>query len=69
MFRISTWEIQRPVGHVDLLIGIQAVAIFPTVKDMRGNLRLLRSEFGSGLLLDGAHPKVKPVGGLLTDKA
>ena len=54
---------------MDLLIGIQSAAIFPTVRATRGNLRLLHSQFGSGLLLDGAHPKVKPAGGALTKEA
>ena len=56
MFGIGVWEIMRPVGHVDLLIGIQSASIFPTVRDTKGNLRLLSPQFGSGILLEGAHP-------------
>ena len=60
MFGCRASELLRPSGQVDLLIGIQSAAIFPTVRATRGNLRLLESQFGSGLLLDGAHPAVKP---------
>ena len=66
MFGCRASEISRPSGQVDLLIGIQSAGIFPTVRAARGNLRLLSSQFGSGLLLDGAHPEVKPAGGALT---
>ena len=69
MFGCRASELLRPSGQVDLLIGIQSAAIFPTVRATRGNLRLLRSQFGSGLLLDGAHPAVKPVDGASTKEA
>ena len=38
MFGVSAKDIQRAVGQVDLLIGIQAAGVFPTVEEMRGNL-------------------------------
>ena len=44
---------------MDLLLGIHEAALFPTNKDAKGNLRLMESQFGSGLLLEGSHPCIK----------
>ena len=56
-------DIKRPVGKVHLLIGIHQASIFPQVEDknkhIRGNLRMLKSIFGTGKLLDGSHPDIK----------
>ena len=50
-------EVYRPMGHVDLLVGIQEAGLHPTVPDRNvvDNLRLLESKFGTGKLLDGSH--------------
>ena len=59
-------KLTRPYGSVDLLLGIHMAELFPTqMKESHrvGNLRLLSSVFGSGFMLDGAHPSVKPHGG------
>ena len=56
-------KIKRPRGKVDLLIGTNDVRLHPYLADPRkhlqGNLRLMTSMFGSGLLVDGSHPSIK----------
>merc|ERR1711867_11329 len=58
------WRIHRPVGKVDLLIGTNDVRLHPYLanpnKHLKGNLRLMTSMFGTGVLIDGSHPDVKP---------
>ena len=57
-------QVKRPTGAVDFLIGINYAAHFSVVADddahFEGNLRLLTSKFGTGWLLDGTHPSLKP---------
>ena len=57
-------QIKRPQGQVDMLIGLHAAALFPTVEnseqDAVGNLRLLSTKFGTGWVVDGQHPEVVP---------
>ena len=66
---VNKSDLIRPVGPVDLLIGIHIVQIHPLFADpkkhIKGNLRMLMSQFGSGLLLDGTHKSIKPHGGKL----
>ena len=56
-------RIQRPVGKVDLLIGTNNVRLHPYLADptrhLKGNLRLMTSMFGSGVIVDGSHPDIK----------
>ena len=56
--------VRRPVGEVDLLIGVQNPGLFPVVADLErhrvGNIRLLSSDFGAGMLLVGVHPAFRP---------
>ena len=59
MFKVNPEAVYRPRGQVDILIGIHEAALFPTDKDVRGNLRLMSSQFGSGLVLEGSHPRIK----------
>ena len=66
MFKCCPNDINRPSGSVDLLIGIHNASIFPKEKAIHGNLMLLSSQFGSGMLLQGAHPSIRPAGGQLT---
>ena len=65
--------ILRPVGEVDLLLGIHYSELHPVladpVKHWVDKLRLLTSRFGSGYLLDGAHPDIKVVASLLDPAA
>ena len=55
-------QIRRPEGQVDMLIGLHAAALFPTMNNPKhnivGNLRLLSTKFGTGLLVDGQHPGI-----------
>ena len=56
--------VSRPVGEVDLLIGVQNAGLFPGVVELErhrvGNIRLPSSVFGTGMLLDGVHPVFGP---------
>ena len=57
---IPSDDLKRPSGKVDLLCGINQAALHSTSgENPVGNLRLLKSRFGSGWLLDGSHPKIK----------
>ena len=69
LFTCHADDICRPRGHVDLLIGIQSASLFPKEKDTKGDLILMESQFGTGLLLRGAHASVKPTRGQLTAEA
>ena len=56
-------RIKRPMGKVDLLIGTNDVRLHPYLADpnrhLQGNLHLMTSMFGTGVLVDGSHPEVK----------
>ena len=55
--------ILRPMGNVDLLLGIHDADLHPVLtnpnKHRVGKLCLLTFRFGTGYLLDGAHPGIK----------
>ena len=55
--------VRRPAGPVDILIGIHHASLFPWRGDNKanlvGNLRLMHSRFGTGLMLDGEHPSIQ----------
>ena len=59
------YTILRPEGEVDLLLSVHDAHLHPILtnpdKHRVGKLRLLTSKFGSGYLLDGAHPEIKEV--------
>ena len=55
-------ELRRPDGNVDVLVGINVASLHPTVVDLAGNLRLLKSRFGKGWVLDGTHPSIETKG-------
>ena len=48
---------------MDLLIGTNDVRFHPYLADphkhLQGNLRLMTSMFGTGVLVDGSHPDIK----------
>ena len=51
---------RRPLGKVDLLCGINQVALHHAGGETKvGNLHLLMSRFGSAGFLDGSHPKIR----------
>ena len=62
LFGLDKVDVYRPQGQVDLILGVHEAAIFPVHKALRGNLQLLGSCFGSGLLLAGTHPCLKLIG-------
>ena len=57
---LSSNDVYRPIGPVDVLIGIYEASLFPTVIEgmVVSNLRVLQSKFGTGKLLDGSHELV-----------
>ena len=67
------FEILRPKGEVDLLLGIQDADLHPFLANPKkhrvGKLRLLSSRFGTGYLLDGAHPEIKVIAKALNPAA
>ena len=52
-------ELRRPDGTVDVLVGINMASLHPTVVDITGDLRLLKSRFGKGWVIDGRHPSIE----------
>lgn len=69
LFKCRPSDISWPWGRVNLLIGIQGGSLFPREHIWRGDLILLRSQFSSRMLLQGAHPSIKPASGQLTTGA
>ena len=54
-------DVECPHGPVDLLVGLHEARLHPAGGNHKvGNLCLLQSQFGTGALLDGAHPAIKP---------
>ena len=49
----------RPSGEIDVLIGQNACGLHPTDLELRGNLKVMSSMFGSGYLLAGTHPAIR----------
>ena len=61
LFKVPWKDVARPIRPVNLLVGLNEAGLHPTGGDTNvGKLRLLYSEFGTGKLLDGAHPSIKP---------
>ena len=54
---LSTFNVKRPEGEVDVLIGYEYAGYHPTVEESVGHLLILGSRFGR--CLGGAHPKLK----------
>ena len=56
---VNLSDVQRSEGPVDLLVGLNYAHLHPRIQPgVQGELHLLNSEFGSGLLLDEVHPYV-----------
>ena len=54
-------DIKHLSGHINLLLGIHEARLFPNqLLQSLDNLLLYPSIFGSGLLLTGHHPLIKP---------
>jgi hypothetical protein len=61
LLHVPLCDVERPHGPVDFLVGLNEAGLHPTGGIHKvGNLRLLQSQFGTGALLDGAHPNIKP---------
>ena len=67
--RVSIDSIRRPAGEVDILMGIHMAGLHPMPQAVCGNLRLLKSYFGTGWLLDGSHPAIQAPGFYLSEDA
>ena len=55
-------ELDRPSGHVDLLVGVNYARLQPMdfpEPQFNGGLKLLRSNFGTGYVLEGRHHEIK----------
>ena len=46
----------RPTGEVELLIGSDNLGLHPTEFEAQGNLKVYKSNFGSGYVIVGKHP-------------
>ena len=69
---ITARALDRPSGEVGMLIGQNHVALLPTGGegvDCRGNLRVMKTKFGSGVVLGGSHPSLTAEGVHYTEKA
>ena len=57
----DAWEslTSRPTGEVELLIGNNYLGLHPTELEAVDNIKVLKSRFGSGLVLSGSHPALK----------
>ena len=49
----------RPTGEVELLIGSDNLGLHPTEFEAQGNLKVYKSNFGSGYVIVGKHPALK----------
>ena len=60
--KVEASKMRRPFGAVDILVGINYASLHPTVPGrsyINGDLRLLKSMFGTGWVLDGRHTELK----------
>ena len=57
----SAWERvdSRPTGEVELLVGSDNLGLHPSEIEKHGNLKMYKSEFGSGYVLGGSHPALE----------
>ena len=51
----------RPSGEIELLLGSNHLGLHPSDLEAKGNLKVLKSKFGSGYVLVGSHPDIKPL--------
>ncbi len=68
---IERRRIVRPVGEVNLLLGIGPTDLHPYLemrdKNCVGKLKALTSEFGTGVVLDGSYTSLDVKGGKITN--
>ena len=55
------WDVvgSRPSGEVELLIGNNYLGLHPTELEASGNIKVLKSRFGTGFVLSGSHPALQ----------
>ena len=69
---IRVGDLDRPTGEVGMLIGQNHVALLPTGGagvNCSGNLRVMDTIFGSGVVLGGSHPSLAAEGVQYTEEA
>ena len=62
IFNITSEQLDRPHGQVQLLVGIGHADLMPTKYSTDGKLVLYTSEFGTGYVLGGAHRSIQQSG-------
>ena len=57
----NIWNlIDQPPGEIELLIGMNACGLHPSDLEVKDNLKVMSSRFGSGYMLCGTHPQLRP---------
>lgn len=59
--KLPPGSLERPSGAVDILLGQNVAYLMPGIDGIwcKGNLRVLRTKFGTGYVLGGSNPKIK----------
>ena len=52
------WLAERPEGDIELLIGSEMAGLHPDTLEKVGDLKVMKSQFGRGVLLTGRHPSI-----------
>lgn len=66
---VSSHQLSRPTGKIDLLIGQRYARLHPTKAAVSEDLVLYKSMFGTGWVLGGYNPNAAPEGTRITDNA
>ena len=53
---LNGYQMRRPFGDIDMLIGVDNCSLFPNIIDTKDNLQLMISAFG--YVLRGSHPSI-----------
>ena len=53
-----SWLADRPEGDIELLVGSELAGLHPDTLEKVGDLKVMKSQFGHGLLLTGRHPSI-----------
>ena len=56
------WLAERPEGDIELLIGSEMAGLHPDTLEKAGDLKVMKSQFGHGVLLTGRHPSISVEG-------
>ena len=70
---VKKGALDRPAGDIGILLGQDIVKLLPCggdePRDLQGNLRIMKTRLGSGMVLGGSHPSVKATPLCLTREA